>query len=51
MMLITPDPSVFDGIPTTINTDGPYVMWSGTPYVHLMVPVDKRPEQRSIPLQ
>lgn len=51
MMLITPDPSVFDGIPTTINTDGPYVMWSGTPYVHLMVPVDKRPEQRSMPSQ
>jgi|TARA_R110002012_G_scaffold91404_1_gene222578 hypothetical protein len=51
MMLITPDPSVFDGIPTTINTDGPYVMWSGTPYVHLMVPLDKRSEQRSMPSQ
>lgn len=51
MMVITPDPSVFAGIPTVIQTDGPYVMWSGTPYVHLMVPITARPEQRSIPSQ
>jgi hypothetical protein len=36
------------GLPTVIQTDGPYVMWSGTPYAHLMVPVGARPEQRSI---
>ena len=47
IMVITPDPSVYDGIPTVIQTDGPYVMWSGTPYVHLMVPIAARPEQRS----
>jgi len=51
MMVITPDPSVYAGIPTVIQTDGPYVMWSGTPYVHLMVPIAARPEQRSIPSQ
>lgn len=51
MMVITPDPSAFEGIPTVIQTDGPYVMWSGTPYVHLMVPIAARPEQRSIPSQ
>ncbi|MEC5383782.1 hypothetical protein VSX64_23920 [Aurantimonas sp. C2-6-R+9] len=49
MMVITPDPAAFEGLPTTIGTDGPYVMWPGTPYVHLMVPVAARPEQRSIP--
>jgi hypothetical protein len=47
MMVITPDPSVYEGIPTVTQTDGPYVMWSGTPYVHLMVPIAARPEQRS----
>lgn len=51
MMVITPDPSAFEGIPTVIQTDGPYVMWSGTPYVHLMVPTTARPEQRIIPSQ
>lgn len=51
MMVITPAPSVFEGIPTVIQTDGPYVMWSGTPYVHLMVPIAARPDQRSIPTQ
>jgi hypothetical protein len=48
MMVITPDPAAFVGLPTVIQTDGPYVMWSGTPYAHLMVPVGARPEQRSI---
>lgn len=48
IMVIAPDPSAFAGIPTKIDTDGPYVMWSGTPYVHLMVPVGARPEQRSV---
>lgn len=51
MMVITPDPAAFDGLPTVIQTDGPYVMWTGTPYVHLMVPVAARPEQRSISSQ
>ena len=49
MMVITPNPAVFADLPTVIETDGPYVMWTGTPYVHLMVPVAARPEQRSVP--
>ncbi|SDZ49535.1 hypothetical protein SAMN05444004_11721 [Jannaschia faecimaris] len=48
IMIITPDPSAFEGLPTVIQTDGPYVMWTGTPYVHLMVPVEARPEQRAV---
>lgn len=51
MMVIAPDPAAFAGLPTVIQTDGPYVMWTGTPYAHLMVPVAVRPEQRSIPSQ
>jgi hypothetical protein len=49
MMVITPDPAAFASLPTVIETDGPYVMWTGTPYVHLMVPFAARPEQRSVP--
>ncbi|MBU2360266.1 MAG: hypothetical protein KKB02_15285 [Alphaproteobacteria bacterium] len=51
MMIIAPDPATFAGLPTTIQTDGPYVMWSGTPYAHLMVPVAARPAQRVVPTQ
>ena len=51
LMVITPDAATFEGLPTTIRTDGPYVMWTGTPYVHLMVPVAARPEQRSVTSQ
>jgi hypothetical protein len=31
MMVITPDPAAFAGLPTVIETDGTYVMWTGTP--------------------
>ena len=39
LMLIVPDPSVFDGLPTDPASGGPYVMWRGTPYAHVMIPV------------
>jgi hypothetical protein len=47
-MVIAPEASAFAGISTTKDTDGPYVMWSGTPYMHLMVPTAARPEQRTM---
>lgn len=47
IMLIVPDEAMLEGLPTTPDTGGPYVMWSGTPFAHVMVPVDQRPEQRS----
>jgi hypothetical protein len=34
-----PDPALLEGIPTDPATGGPYVMWKGTPYQHVMVPV------------
>ncbi|HRY26139.1 MAG: hypothetical protein R3D28_22555 [Geminicoccaceae bacterium] len=48
VMMIVPDPAALEGLPTTLDTDGPYVMWSGTPYAHIMIPIDNRPEQRAI---
>ena len=38
MMVISPDPSMYAGLPTR-RSDGPYVMYAGTPYAHIMVPV------------
>jgi hypothetical protein len=38
-MLIVPDPAMLEGITTDFNLGGPYVMWKGTPYAHVMVPV------------
>ena len=40
IMLVIPDPSALSGIPTEPSGGGPYVMWSGTPFVHVMIPVE-----------
>ncbi len=39
LMLIAPDPAMLDALPTDPHNGGPYVMWKGTPYAHVMVPV------------
>ena len=39
LMIIVPDPAALEGIPTDPENGGPYVMWKGTPYAHIMVPV------------
>lgn len=39
LMLIAPDPSIFDGMPTDPDNGGPWVMWKDTPYAHVMIPV------------
>jgi hypothetical protein len=39
IMLIVTDPSALEGIPTTRQSGTPWVMWRGTPYAHIMVPV------------
>jgi hypothetical protein len=46
VMIIVPDPAQLAGLPTTPDTEGPYVMWAGTDYAHIMVPVAPRPAQR-----
>lgn len=38
LMVLVPDPAALDGVPTDPQSGGPYVMWKGTPYAHIMVP-------------
>lgn len=38
VMLLVPDTSVLEDLPTSPG-DGPWVMWAGTPWAHVMVPV------------
>lgn len=42
LMIVVPDPSLLDGLTTDPSTGGPWVMWKGTPYVHIMVPLSQR---------
>lgn len=39
LMVIVPDQSVLDSLPTDPYNGGPYVMWKGTDFAHIMVPV------------
>ena len=42
IMIIVPDAALLDSLPTDPSVGGPYVMWKGTPYVHIMVPIGER---------
>lgn len=42
IMVIVPDPKQLDAVSTDPNNGGPFVMWKGTPYAHIMVPVGQR---------
>ncbi|MBA1146613.1 hypothetical protein H0Z60_06030 [Ectothiorhodospiraceae bacterium WFHF3C12] len=48
VMVISPDPAMLKGLPTTPSADGPYVMWPDSPYAHIMWPVAERPAQRPV---
>jgi len=39
IMVLYQDPKMLDAYPTDWKGGGPWVMWKGTPYAHLMVPV------------
>ena len=39
LMILVPDLKTLDGISTDPNNGGPYVMWKGTPYAHIMAPI------------
>jgi len=39
LMLLLPDSKLLDAYPTDPKNGGPWVMWKGTPYAHVMVPV------------
>jgi len=42
LMIIVPDTKIMEGISDDPNNGGPYIMWKGTPYAHIMVPVGPR---------
>jgi hypothetical protein len=39
LMLLLPDPKLLDAYPADPKNGGPWVMWKGTRYAHLMIPV------------
>lgn len=42
VMLLVPDARLLDVLPTDPSSGGPFVMWKGTPYAHVMLPAPKR---------
>ena len=48
VMMIVPDPALLEGISAAHHGGGAYVMWRGTPYAHIMMPVGERPRQRRV---
>jgi hypothetical protein len=45
VMVIVPDPAQLDSLPTDPNSGGPWVMWKGTKYAHVMMPTVPMPKQ------
>lgn len=43
LMMVTPDAALLEGFPSDHRNGGPWVMWGGTPYAHLMIPIDAYP--------
>lgn len=39
VMIVIPDVKALAGLATDWKAGGPYIMWQGTPYAHVMVPV------------
>ncbi|MFQ5680196.1 MAG: hypothetical protein ACE5HP_12155 [Gemmatimonadota bacterium] len=39
LMVLLPDRASYEAFPTDPSYGGPWVMWKGTPYVHLMIPI------------
>lgn len=42
VMILFPDQRLLDSMPTDPQNGGPFVMWKGTPYAHVMVPTARR---------
>lgn len=43
IMVLVPDQDSLKNIPTDSKNGGPWVMWAGTPYAHIMIPIDSYP--------
>jgi len=39
LMIVVPDVAALQGLPITRQDGAPFVMWAGTPYAHIMVPL------------
>ena len=44
LMVLVPDRSLYDNLPTDPHSGGPWMMWPDTPYEHIMIPVESVPE-------
>lgn len=42
LMIVVPNPATLEGLSTDPESGGPYVMWKGTPYAHIMIPLGNR---------
>src|SRR5262249_34588106 len=47
IMVLSPDTKLIDSRPTDPASGGPWVMWKGTPYAHIMVPTVPMPKAAS----
>jgi hypothetical protein len=46
LMIVVPDAKTLEGIPDDPNNGGPYVMFKGTAYAHIMLPVAPRSRRK-----
>ncbi len=44
LMMLIPDPKMLKNIPTNSKNGGPWIMWPGTDYAHLMIPIESYPK-------
>lgn len=51
VMVLYPDTSMLDPFPTDPMQGGAWVMWKGTPYAHLMVPVSSTAKAKMPPMK
>jgi hypothetical protein len=45
IMVLVPDTKLLDALPIDPHTGGPWVMWKGTKYAHIMAPTAAMPKQ------
>lgn len=44
VMVLVPDQKLLESLPTDPKSGGPFVMWKGTPYAHIMLPATAAPK-------
>ena len=48
LMVLVPDLTSLAGVSTDPHSGGPYVMYPGTPYAHMMAPIAASPMSASV---